>query len=127
MPTSSSKSKTKSTKKSTKTVKTGKKYIPKKDLKEKLKTFVSTSELIDQSDMKVRPKRTIKNEQICAGCSVSFNSPWDKTLILNDEYQWVGCDEEGFKFWSHAFCAGIQIGKKDPKNIDFFCPNHIKS
>ena len=62
LPTSSSKSKAKSTKKSTKTVKTGKKYITKKDLKKKLKTLVSTSELIDKSYMKSRPKRTIKNE-----------------------------------------------------------------
>ena len=62
LPASSSKSKAKSTKKSTKTVKTGKKYITKKDLKKKLKTLVSTSELIDKSYMKSRPKRTIKNE-----------------------------------------------------------------
>ena len=47
--------------------------------------------------------------------------------ILNDKYQWIGGDEEGCKFQTHAFCAVIQIGKKDPKNIDFFCPNHIKS
>ena len=62
LPTSSSKSKAKSTKKSTKTAKTGKKDITKKDLKKKLKTLVSTSELIDKSYMKSRPKRTIKNE-----------------------------------------------------------------
>ena len=57
----------------------------------------------------------------------SFNLLRDKTLILNDQYQWIGCNEEGCKFWAYAFSAGIQIGKKDPKNIDFFCPNHIKS
>ena len=79
-------------------------------------------ELIDKSDMKSRPNRTIKNEQICAGYSVSFNSPRDKTLMLSDEYQWIGSDEG-----CNAFCSGIQIGKKDPKNIDIFCPNHIKS
>ena len=50
-------------------MKTGKKYISKKDLKGQLKTLVSTSEMIDKWDMKSRPKRTIKNEQICAGCS----------------------------------------------------------
>ena len=92
-----------------------------------METLLSTFELIDKSDMKSRPKRTIKNEQTCTGCSVSFNSPRDKTLILNDEYQWIGSDEEGYKFWAHSFCVGIETGKKDPKNIVIFCPNHIKS
>ena len=55
------------------------------------------------------------------------NSPQDKTPMLNDKYQWMDCDEKGYKFWGHAFCAGIQIGKEDPKNIDILCPNHIKS
>ena len=47
---------------------------------ESFKTVSSVSKTVS-SETITRPKRKTKNEQVCGKCSVTFDTPRDKTLL----------------------------------------------
>ena len=58
-------------------------------------------------------------------CSVTFDTPRDKTLLKNYKYQWIGCEVESYIFWVHAACVGVDIGENvDAKTVTFLCEEH---
>ena len=99
------------------------KLIPKKSIfRETMKTLIQ-----EQDHAEIRPKRQKQSSQICAGCSVRFNTPRDKEILKDDKHDWIGCNFEDCNYWGHALCLGIVLGKKDPQEIDLLCPIHKKS
>ena len=99
------------------------KLIPKKSIfRETMKTLMQ-----EQDHAEIRPKRQKQSSQICAGCSVRFNTPRDKEILKDDKHDWIGCNFEDCNYWGHALCLGIVLGKKDPQEIDLLCPIHKKS
>ena len=38
------------------------------------------------------------SDKISTECSVTYNTPRDKELKKSEEYQWIGCDGDKFKF-----------------------------
>ena len=72
-------------------------------------------------ESKVRPKRNRNNDQICGQCDVRYDSPRDKAVLKDPDFQWIGCDFEYCKFWGHTKCLGVVIGDKNIKTIEFYC------
>ena len=46
---------------------------------------------------------------------------WDKAVLKDPDFQWIGCDFEYCKFWGHTKCLGVVIGDKNIKTIEFYC------
>ena len=77
-------------------------------------------------ESKVRPKRNRNNDQICGQCDVRYDSPRDKAVLKDPDFQWIGCDFEYCKFWGDAKCLGVVIGDKNIKTTEFYSPKHKK-
>ena len=74
---------------------------------------------LSANDGNVRSKRKRNTDQICRSCSVGFDTPRDRTLLKDPSYQWIGCERENCLFWAHAACIGLDLKKRDPKNITY--------
>ena len=77
-------------------------------------------------ESKVRPKRNRNNDQICSQCDVRYNSPKDKPILKDPDFQWTGCDFEYCNFSGHAKCLGVVIDDINIKMIEFYCLEHKK-
>ena len=92
------------------------KAVPKKDLKTAVKDLI-------KENPGMRPKRLRQNPQICAVCSIGFNTPRDKEIMKDGKHNWVGCNFENCTYWGHSLCLGID-GEKSLVEIDLLCPRH---
>ena len=93
----------------------------------KCKLANTTKEKIQKiaGESKVRPERNWNN-QICGQCDICFDSPRDKVVLKDPDFQWIGCDFKYYKFWGHAKCLSVVIGDKNIKRIEFYCLEHKK-
>ena len=92
------------------------KLIPKKSIfRETMKTLMQ-----EQDHAEIRPKRQKQSSQVCAGCSVRFNTPRDKEILKDDKHDWIGCNLKSATIGDMHYVLELCLGKKILKKLICF-------
>ena len=80
----------------------------------------------EQDHAEIHLKRKKQSSQICAACSVQFNTPRDKETLKDDKHDSIRYNFKEFNYWVMHYDLELCLEKKILQN-NLLCPIHKKS